>query len=552
MFSKKCATLSMLLILLAILSAGGYVTALNFSGLCLGSGVPNGIFRYEFIVGVEGDARVRITYSSGLKRGSSWLLVPRFIGWVNRTIHGRLVNWTVEEAEKYVGLRHYFYRALVFSFISDEAGFEIIIEYDFPLAALFVESNSPYGVFYSPQIGFDGNNLFEALIVFPRRFRANVDEALAIGRNGLYRADKSSNFTHIYFKNIPLGENLIRIQVGFTLTQIWANSVTLRNGIFEFTTVARYRDYAKRILDLYNATYGTLVNIFNVTLEYVRARFFVPDFNTLMSIGGYVPFSGGRLGDIYINLVFTRYVEGYLEVIALHELIHHFIWRAGISPEKLLWFHEGIAQYISLKIAEKMSYEGVRLISEEISGAINRLNLLSGGNLRFLRDWTPYHMPRESWILYVSAYIIISELAREYGGIEYYSKFFRMIKGAKIENNAMLCYYLSLAANRSIFDKINSWGFDLPDIYRYWPLITEVREAIEGISPVNPFLQPIRWMAETLYWAVVSGEASQSSTEPMLLTALFLARNVKGISLTIYTCILLFAIILILKFVGRR
>ncbi|MEM1587230.1 MAG: hypothetical protein QXX99_07365 [Candidatus Bathyarchaeia archaeon] len=506
----------------------------------------NGIFRYEFIVDAEGNAHVKIIYSSDLQMGSSWVLVPRFIKWVNRTIYGDLLRCVIDEPERYTGSQYYFYKVLRFDFTSGRMGFKVVIEYNFPLAAMVVESESTYGIFYSPQIGFDPKNLFEAIVVFPENFRARKHEAIALGKGVIYNADGDSNSSHVLFKNIPVGENLLRIQIGFDLTGGRADTVVLREGIFEFITVARYEKYAQKIIDFYNTAYNALVNIFNVTLDHVGAKFFIPDFHTLMSIGGYIPFSGGRLGDIYINLMFTRYMEGYLEVAALHELAHHFMWKAGIPPEKLLWFHEGMAQFISIEIAESMGYEGGRIIKEDIDGLIRALKLSTRSNLGFLVEWTPYYAPRETEVLYASAYYIISELSEEYGGLEYYSKFFRLFGNVSLESNSMLCYYLSLAANTSLFDKFNSWGFNLPDIYAYRPLIIEVEKAIGSVNQRTLFLQPFRKMAELFYLIAVSGGVSSESTRLFLLAALFVAKFARPIALITYSCILLLVILLMI------
>ncbi|MEM2455083.1 MAG: hypothetical protein QXL85_00550 [Candidatus Bathyarchaeia archaeon] len=543
LLSRFCVLILILLIIspACCLSATSIVAELNYD-----VSKYEGAFRYEFVVDGGGNAHTRIIYSSDLKRGSSWVLVPRFIKWVNRTIYGSLLSWTIDEPVKYTGLHYYFYNVLKFDFVSDKSGFEIIIEYDFPLAAMVVESESAHGIFYSPQIGFKPGNTLEAIIIFPEEFKARREEAMALGMNSIYRADENSNSSHIFFKKIPSNENLLRIQIGFDSTNRRVDAVVLRDGIFEFNTVARYKEYAQKVISFYKLTYNILVNIFNVTLESVRARFFVPDFYTLMSIGGYIPFKGGRLGDIYINLMFMRYVEGYLEVVALHEITHHFMWRAGVSPEKLLWFHEGMAQFVSIEVAESIGYGGASMIKEEITESIKRLKITEGSNLKFLTEWTPYYAPREVEVLYASAYYIISELAREHGGLEYYAKFFRLLRSVSLEGNAKLCYYLSLAANRSLFDKFNSWGFNLPDIYVYWPLLIEVENAINNISLMNPFLQPFRKMAETLYWAVISGNVPPGNARLFLSAALFMACNARLIALIVYSCILFFAILIMI------
>ncbi|MEM0011399.1 MAG: hypothetical protein QXT84_06890, partial [Candidatus Bathyarchaeia archaeon] len=138
---------------------------------------------------------------------------------------------------------------------------------------------------------------------------------------------------------------------------------------------------------------------------------------------------------------------------------------------------------------------------------------------------------------------------KDYGGLEYYARFFRLIKGVNLENNVMLCYYLSLAANKSLFDRFNMWGFNLPDIYAYQSLLISVEKAISSISPMNPFLQPFKKISELFYWAVVSGIAPPDKTRLFLSTALFIARNVRLIALITYSILLLITIlILILKF----
>ncbi|MEM1515807.1 MAG: hypothetical protein QXH24_07185 [Candidatus Bathyarchaeia archaeon] len=506
-----------------------------------------GAFIYEFDVNEDGDAHVKIIYKSSLPRGSSWLLVPKFIDWTNRTVRGNLLNWMINDSE------YYFYKVLSFNFISESTGFEIIIEYDFPLAAIVVESESPHGIFYSPQIGFKSGNYFEAIIIFPGRFRARTNEAIALGSRGTYTADRNSDTNRILFKNIPSDENFLRIQIGFDLIYDKADIITLRNGIFEFITVTRYEKYAQKIIDFYNATYDTLINIFNVTLDHARVRFFISDFYTLMTIGGYIPFSEGeQLGDIYINMIFMRYVEGYLEVIALHELIHHFMWRAEISPGKLLWFHEGVAQFISIEIAESMGYDGATIIKKEIHENIKILDLSEKSNLGFLKEWTPYYAPEETGVLYTSSYYIISNLAEENGGLKYYAELFKLLRGKRLESNAILCYYLSLAANRSLFDKFNSWGFNLPDIYAYRSLIVDVEEAISSISLTNPFLYPFRKIAELLYSIALSDKSSLDNAYLSLEAALFIAKNARLIALITYLCTLFLIVFLLISRSNKR
>jgi len=538
-----------ILLLISLALCFNLITLISFS-----SPNPDGFFRYEFIVDDDGFTLVRINYISDAEYGSSWVMVPKFSNWLNYTIRGRIYSWILGDPESYTGSQYFFYEILEFHFVSVERRFEMVIEYNFSTAAMIIEPN---GIFYSPQIGFKKGSGFEAAVTFPSTFKANLNEALALGSLGSYGPERHlSNSSFVIFRNIPPFENLLRIEIGFRVNRE-PNIVDLESGVFRFSTVRRYESYAWRILNLYNATYDRFVNLFNVTLlpssdsRKITVRFFLPDFYSLMSIGGYVPFTGGSMGDIYINFVFTRYVEGYLEVIALHELVHHFLWKAGISPENLLWFHEGMAQYVSLEIADEIGYEGVNMIRQETESNIHNLKAAIGENFGFLKDWTLSSTPRDLNTLYTAAYYVVSRLAEDYGGLEYYAKFFRLMSGKTVEDNAALCYYLSLAANEPVADKLNAWGFNIPDLYTHMPLIKGIEEAVSAIDPYNPLLQPFRRLINTLYKGVLSGKRIiAGSMQLYFLFILILARFTPLIALLVYSSILFTVVMIVLKVKG--
>ncbi len=75
-----------------------------------------------------------------------------------------------------------------------------------------------------------------------------------------------------------------------------------------------------------------------MTLEDVVVQWFLPDFESLLSVGGFVPLFTGGLGEININIVFIRAVNGTVEDIAAHELVHRFLGKAGISPKRIIFF----------------------------------------------------------------------------------------------------------------------------------------------------------------------------------------------------------------------
>jgi hypothetical protein len=526
------------LILVLLVSS---VLILNFcSTVRLVSAAPSGSFNYEFVVDSEGSTTVNIIYATKETSGSSWILVPKFSDWVNNTIKGAVTRLFLNDSENVTEGSFYFYEVLFFSFISDGAEFEIQFQYNMTTAAIIIEPN---GIFYSPQIGFEKGNSLEATVDFPSGFKVN--DALAFGNSSSYNPSSASS-THVVFDDIPETENLLRIEIGFSTANKEPKLLEITDGIFTFETVSRYAEYARSILNLYNRTYNDLVDLFNVTLEEANVQFFIPDFESLLSIGGYTPFTSNRMGDININIIFTRYVEGYIEVIALHELVHHFLWKAGISPMALLWFHEGMAQYVSMKIANKIGYEGSGMMINEMETAISQLKMAVGEDFGFLQQWSMTSQPQDIGSYYAAAYYVVRSLAENHGELAYYAHFFRLMNGETITSNSELSYYLSLTSEESVAGSLNSWGFNVPDLYLYSPLLGNVKRVL---SEVNPLYQPYRYIAELLYEQALSN-AKQDSVSEMnffLTAAIFVAKLAPLLTLMTVSGILFIIILLALK-----
>jgi len=516
--------------------------ALNAEGLAniVSAQIP-GLFSYEFVVDEEGFTKVNITYTTNGARGSSWVLVPKFSEWTNHTVRGKVTECGLRDAGELTGVPYFFYEALWFFYDSDGSEFEMNVQFNLSTAAMIIE---PDGVFYSPQIGFEEGRV-EAEVTLPEGFSIKQGEALALGSAGAYRPS-SLGSDYVLFDNLPETENSFRIEIGFRTSGDEADLRTLQSGVFAFETVPRYEGYAEEILTLFNRTYGGLVELFNVTLETAEVRFFLPEFNSLFSPGGYVPFVSRQIGDIHINILYTRYVRGYIEVIALHELVHHFLWKAGISPQTLLWFHEGMAEYISLEIANTLGYEGSRIMKEELEEGVSQLQQIVGDDFGFITQWSPSRQPENTWSYYVASYCVVSRLAEPRGGLEYYNRFFRLIKGKNVDSNAAIGYYLGLAANESVADTLNRWGFEIPDLYRYAPLLSSAEEVLGKISPLH---QPYKFLAELLYRQALlnANEESIAEMQLYLAAALFIARLAPLLTLVTISGVLFGAIVLALS-----
>jgi len=447
-------------------------------------------YNYKFIVNEEGFTEANITFQSTSNTGSSWVFVPKFSPWTNITTSGRITEYNLVNTKDKVGEEYYFYQVFNFSFNS-ESSFQMEVQFNMTEGALIIE---PRGIFFSPQIGFHPDSLGGAEVLFPSGF--TINEELIASSSGI------STYTVVDSNSVhfELQDNLERLQIEFETTATEPTWKQLNQSVFSFRTVKRYENYASEILTLFSAVYDDFTDLFNVTLGNIDVEFFIPEFETLLAVGGFIPFTGGTLGEININIFFVRAVNGTIQAIALHELVHHFLWKAGLSPDFFLWFHEGATQFVSIETVDDLGYEGAVIERDRLEEGASQLISQTGENFGFLQEWTPDNQPVDVTPHYVASYYVVSRLAEEYGGLDFYKRFFKKIQLVKIETNDELAFHLSLAANDSVDLKLKLWGFDIRLLYNGSgispELIYEAEMAIDGLSPI---FQPYKLIAESLY-----------------------------------------------------
>jgi len=495
-------------------------------------------YNYKFTVNEDGFTWVDITFQSTEGTGSSWVIVPKFSTWDNVTLLGEITEFELDETQNYVGEDYYFYEVFDFSFVS-VSSFQMKIQFNMTGAALIIE---PRGIFFSPLTGFhpDSAGVSEAEVLFPSSYK--VKEALIASSSGISTHTVPSSNRVLF----DLQHNLERLQIEFETAATEPTWKNLNQSVFSFRTVKRYENYASEILTLFNSVYDDFTDFFNVTLENIDVQFFIPDFETLLSIGGYVPFTGQKMGEININIFFVRAVNGTIQAIALHELVHHFLWKAGLSPDFFLWFHEGAAQFVSIETVDDLGYEGAALERDRLEQGASQLVSLQGENFGFLQDWAPDNHPVDVARNYVASYYVISRLAEEYGGLDFYKQFFKLIRGLKIKTNDELAFHLSFAANASVDLKLKQWGFNIRLLYiinqsNVSPeLIYEAEKALDGLSPV---FQPYSLVAKFLYQqALLRLERGDFDGASQLLEAAIFLANWAPL-LTLLTLVAIFAII---------
>jgi hypothetical protein len=503
-----------------------------------GEPASSGSYGYKFTVNGDGFTRVDITFQSTEAQGSSWVVVPKekFNKRTYEVTSGNITKEpTIGKTEDYVNQDYYFYEVFEFSFTSSST-FQMEIQFNMSDGALIIErADAPDGMFLSPLIGFDPQSSGSAEVFFPSHF-----EVQKIPPSGRIISNNRVSFDSL--------NPLTRLQIQFEAGNK-PDTVAIEQGIFTFNTVKRYENYAQEILNFYNNTYASLTDLFNVSLGNVDVQFFIPEFDILLSVGGYIPFIRQRLGKININIFFVRAVNGIIEVIALHELVHHFLWKAGLSPDYFLWFHEGAAQFVSIETVDDLGYVGAVLERERLEQSVTELP----PKLGFLEEWTPANQPDNIALHYVASYYIVRSLADNYGGMNFYQQFFKLTSGLEYkkphvwEPNEWLAFHLSMAANKPIDIKLRQWGFDIDLVYTKTKissslveLIYKAERAIDGLSLV---FQPYKLIAEFLYQqALLRLERGDVDGASQLLNAAITIANLAPL-LTLLTLVAIFAII---------
>ncbi|MEM2771989.1 MAG: hypothetical protein QXQ92_06520 [Candidatus Nezhaarchaeales archaeon] len=452
--------------------------------------VKNGYYLYSFDVDADGRMLVKILFHAE-GGGSSWLLVPKqgvFVNWTYTELRGSL---TLKDLSEVKPEPHYFYLNFSFGYSPDEYGvFELEISYGTSYGAFIIE---PEGFFYSTQIGFDRGFDGRAEVLLP-------EGALGDGLSLLGKAEVGVEHGRVRLRFNGLS-GFDRLAVGFKVSST-PRMVRISKGIFRFEGPERYLPLAERILNLYNEAYPILSRVYGVDLESIELRFFPPSLELLRTgMSGYVPFlAGERPGAIHLNLFYVRAASGFMEVVAIHELSHHFTWKVGFKPAKL-WVHEGLAEYFGVNVALQLGYrEGV----EEHLRRLKEAMEATGGNYGFIQFWRPTQYVVNPVVYYAASYGVFKALAEKYGGYDFYRRFFELVKGfGGVDDDCLIVSYLSKAAGEDLFPVFKEWGFQVAkpgeEGYVEAAVRMMVEEARLRAGEINGvFLKPAKGIVEGL------------------------------------------------------
>lgn len=439
----------------------------------------NGTYSYIITVDNEGEAYIEIEYTTLKNEGTSWVLVPKnFTPWKYQVIEGEITEYSISDAYTSSGEKYVFYNNFSFNFAGSN-GFKLTIAYDMNYGSIIVE---PKGFFYSPQIGFSSQDEATIFVRFPKPVKLKKDK-MAPKPETISEYDE---YSEVIFK---IESNLARIAIEYTTSKP-LNETIIESEIFHIKTPTRYVNLAERLLSAYGKVYENMTKIFAVSLSDVNVKFFAPTLEDLW-IAGFIPFNGTHLGEINLNLFFVRTAVGYWEQIAIHELVHQFVWAAGISPD-ILWFHEGLAEYISYELTLRAGWTGAESKREKLEALADTLK----PNLGFIQKWRPGKQDENIIAYYAASYFIVKEIAKNNDGLEFYKRFFNKIKDiGNITSIDTLIHYLSSCAKTDLTSTFVKWGFTVVDVYIVQEAIRLGKKTIEEQLPIA---QPWLFIAEKL------------------------------------------------------
>ena len=441
-------------------------------------------YRYVFEVNQEGFTEATILIlGEGDGLGFGWVLVPKYQDIDIYTHQGTLQEESSKLAIAPGGSEFVFYDNMTFTYQTRGGMFNMTLSYSFTHGAFVIE---PRGFFYSPQIGFPSGVRTRAIVELPHGFEFGNEQVHLDG--SLLDVDRSGDGTEVETAPAPFD----RISIEFDVDEE-GSFETVEEGIFTSNVASRYRGIAERFLDLYASAYPLYTDVFNMTMENVDLVLFVPSYEQFLEgLGGFVPFTGkNEVGSVHLNIFYTRTLAGTIEIIALHELTHHFTLTKGISTDRL-WFHEGLAQYMGVKSAAQLGFESAAESAILFyAAAAERL----GGHYGFVQDWRPEDEPLDVESYYAASFAIFMELDRSYGGMDLYRRFFKGLEGIEDITDVQIVERLGSAAGTEVRPLFERWGFDVLNSVQLGQNLEYIRERIRNS---NPLLQPYLWVASLL------------------------------------------------------
>jgi len=490
---------------------------------------------YRCVLLEDGYATVSVGFRDASNTGLSafWTLVPRNQSDYRITVtSGEVLRQDIGPASTPGGGSYVFYSNLTTEY---RGPLEFSIDWNVSYATLIAE---PDALYYSPAIACSPGVriLFNLTLPETTKSISEYDPIPVL----------QSNRTLIFAL-----ESHYRVGVAFKVSGP-LRTVLLNSSRFRFRVPSRYEEMGRRLLGFYENVTEILDEIFNATLTSVNVEFFVPGTLSELSTGGFVPIASAyRLGTIYLNIFYSRTEKGYMEAIAAHELVHHYLATSGISPD-VLWFHEGMANYVGIKVSEFSGLGGADLDDDLLQEAL----ALPAGQRAFALAWSisqpvtgysPYQH-------YASAFHIVATIAQNMSspndeiltGQAFFIDLFTNIRrtSQKITENDQLAWIMYATANfsRKAFVMLTSLGL-------------RVRPMLIGGQNLSDYPTSIGLIATYFLYPLLEGplnSAMEAALSQDATAALILASEANDLLAHFDTSLLVFLLLLGAALVSGR
>lgn len=457
---------------------------------------PTMAYRYRFNIDYDGNTYTLIRFESQ-ESGISWVILPSYTNWTISISNGSIV----EGVFKPLPDGSPFWGNYTFRFESNGKIFSMLIAYSIPLYTFIIEPN---GFFLSPLIGFDRRARGSATI--------HMDGRISIG-TAFYLSESLNVIRTVNPKKISIEDDRTIVEfdaisvsrIGFTFSRKGSpDTVSLVDPPFRMDIPSRYVDIGRRIMELYRDAYRILSSMLGIEFDnIVEVKLFVPTLQQFQEgVAGFVPISPGDLQSINLNLFNLRYISGTMELVALHELVHHFIKSIGISVDKL-WIHEGLAEYISIKLASMLGYEDAAY--SRYKQHMQTLQGIRSRSLSFIQGWSFVNKPADTRLLYAASFYIFHHIGEKYGGLEFYGRVFDIVRAMDgVKEDSILATSIGVVlGDISIgLSEFRRFGLTVVNTISLSATLSYLREATKSIPELlisKPILEALLRQMEELY-----------------------------------------------------
>jgi len=395
----------------------------------------------------NGNATVTIVFRAAGRASFSFTL-PKF---ENYSVCSSYGNYRIEDKPSSA---YFYYNSTLELAPGDNGTSTLSVCYKFPYASLLSDNQ---GWFMSPMLVASPPVEIEVSVRIPNLASVTLESPRMIRLEGAgYRVYRLS----------PGAQQLIpgRVVIEYRTAGLVQTANFSRTGEAVLTVVSPvyYRSLSEKILDVASKAYERLRNLTGVTADQVTFELYLP----MESMGGISALgfvmgedinAGGR-GPIMLNLALIRYAPGYLETTVIHEMVHVFLGKAGVEANaQTRWFHEGLAQYLSIVVAQEIGVD-VSDYAEELLNASSALYEYTSGNFSFIQIWPAD--PNLVGDAYLASFYIVYNVSSSFGGENYIARLFAAIRSrGSVKTTNDIVSVMSAAAGSNLAPLFRRFGF---------------------------------------------------------------------------------------------